>query len=52
MCPHFCPSYICARHYAHLSPSYINETIRRAAGEFGIVPFETNVQPLRARATV
>jgi integrase len=41
---------ICARHYAHLSPSYVNETIRQAAGELGIVPGKTNVQPLRARA--
>jgi site-specific recombinase XerD len=41
---------ICARHYAHLSPGYIADTIRQATGELGIVPGETNVQPLRLRA--
>jgi integrase len=41
---------ICARHYAHLAPSYVNETIRRAAGNLGIVPDKTNPEPLRARA--
>lgn len=41
---------ICARHYAHLSSSYVNETIRQAASEFGIVPGKTNVRSLRAGA--
>jgi integrase len=38
---------ICARHYAHLSPNYVSDTIRQAAGELGIVPAETTVKPLR-----
>ena len=38
---------ICARHYAHLAPGYIADTIRQAAGEMGIVPVETKVKPLR-----
>jgi hypothetical protein len=33
---------ICAKHYAHLSQSYINEMIRNAGAPLGIVP-ETNV---------
>ena len=41
---------ICARHYAHLSKDYINETVRQAAGELGIVP-SNNVQSLRTKAT-
>lgn len=44
---------ICARHYAHLSPSYVADTIRQAAGDLGIVPAEAKVKPLRrARAGV
>jgi integrase len=38
---------ICAKHYAHLSPSYIADTIRQHAGGMGIVP-ENNVTPIRA----
>ena len=34
------------RHYAHLAPSYIADTVRAAFGEMGIVE-ETNVTPLR-----
>jgi integrase len=37
---------ICARHYAHLSPGFVADTIRRAVGTLGIVP-ATNVMPLR-----
>jgi hypothetical protein len=40
---------ICARHYAHLSPGYIADTIRQASGELGIVPGETNVQSMQSR---
>jgi integrase len=40
---------ICARHYAHLSPNYINETIRKAAGDWGFVSDETNVRPVRPK---
>ena len=35
------------RHYAHLSPSYVAETVRRSFGTLGIVP-ATTVTPLRA----
>ena len=38
---------ICARHYAHLSPSYVADAIRKAAGELGIVPRDTTLRPLR-----
>jgi integrase len=38
---------ICARHYALLCPSYVADTIRQHAGGLGIVPAETNVEPLR-----
>jgi integrase len=38
---------ICAKHYAHLSPSYIADSIRQAAGELGIVPREEKVKRLR-----
>ena len=38
---------ICARHYAHLSPGYVADTIRKAAGDIGIVPAESVVKPLR-----
>ena len=34
------------RHYAHLSPSYVAETVRQAFGRLGIVP-ETTVTPIR-----
>lgn len=40
---------VCARHYAHLSPNYVADTIRRATGELGIVPGATNVQPFRLK---
>ncbi len=36
-----------ARHYAHLSPGYVADTIRAAFGELGVVP-ETVVVPIRA----
>lgn len=29
---------VCVRHYAHLSPSYVSDTIRQHAGGLGIVP--------------
>ncbi|MSP00241.1 MAG: site-specific integrase [Acetobacteraceae bacterium] len=35
------------KHYAHLSPNYIAETVRQAFGHLGIVP-ESNVTPIRA----
>jgi integrase len=34
------------RHYAHLSPSYVAETVRQSFGTLGIVP-ETTVTPIR-----
>ena len=37
---------VCIKHYAHLSPAYIADTIRANAGGMGIVP-ESNVTPLR-----
>ena len=37
------------RHYAHLSPSYVAETVRQSFGMLGIVP-ETAVTALRRRA--
>jgi integrase len=37
---------ICARHYAHLSKSYIADTIRAHAGGLGIVPEDGNVAVL------
>jgi integrase len=36
---------ICARHYAHLSPGFVAESIRAAFGPLGIVD-ETNVQKM------
>ena len=39
---------ICARHYAHLSPSYIADTIREHAGGLDIVPADATVTPIRA----
>jgi integrase len=41
---------ICAKHYAHLSPSYVADTIRLHAGGMGIVPAAANVQPLQIKA--
>ena len=38
---------ICARHYAHLAPGYVADTIRLHAGGMGIVSTETHVVPLR-----
>jgi hypothetical protein len=40
----------CAKHYAHLSPGYVADTIRQHAGGMGIVPVETNVKPLKPKA--
>ena len=37
---------ITERHYAHLAPSYVADTVRAALTGFGIVP-ESNVTPLR-----
>jgi integrase len=39
---------ICVRHYAHLSPSYIADTIRENAGGLGIVPI-SNVASLEPK---
>lgn len=36
---------VCAKHYAHLSPGYVAESIRAAFGPMGIVA-ETNVKPM------
>ena len=41
---------ICARHYAHLSPSYIADTIRQHAGGLDIVPADATVVPIRQPA--
>jgi hypothetical protein len=39
------------RHYAHLSPSYVAETVRQSFGTLGIVPETAAVAlPLRSRA--
>ena len=38
------------RHYAHLAPSYVSDTVRNALPSLGIV-FDTNVMPLRERVT-
>jgi site-specific recombinase XerD len=38
---------ICAKHYAHLAPGYIADTIREHGGGLGIVP-DSNVSALRA----
>jgi integrase len=35
-----------ARHYAHLSPGYVADTIRAAFGEIGLVA-ESNIEPIR-----
>ena len=40
---------ICAKHYAHLSPSYIADTIRTHAGGLDIVPTD-QVAPIRPAA--
>ncbi|MBV8092388.1 MAG: site-specific integrase [Acetobacteraceae bacterium] len=40
---------ICAKHYAHLAPGYVSDTIREAAGDLGIVEPQVAV-PLRHRA--
>jgi integrase len=42
---------ICARHYAHLSPGYVADTIRNAVGDMGLVPADPVpvVRPLRQR---
>jgi integrase len=40
------------RHYAHLSPSYITETVRRSFGSLGIVPDTSTVTPLRRSLTL
>jgi integrase len=40
---------ITARHYAHLSPGYVAETVRAAFGELGFAPM-TNVTPMATGA--
>ncbi len=40
-----------ARHYAHLSPGYVADTIRAAFGKLGIVP-ESNVTAMRQNALI
>ena len=37
---------ITAKHYAHLSPGYVADTIRAAFGRLGLVP-ESNITPLK-----
>jgi hypothetical protein len=37
------------RHYAHLSPSYVADTVRKSFGTLGIVP-ETSVTMIRREA--
>lgn len=39
---------ICARHYAHLAPSYVADTIRQYAGGMGLLTEKSNVEPLRS----
>ena len=34
------------RHYAHLAPSYVADTVRAAFGDMGFVPEGSNVVPL------
>jgi integrase len=41
---------ICAKHYAHLSPGYVADTIRQYAGGLGIVPADATVTPMRPRS--
>jgi integrase len=38
------------RHYAHLAPSYVADTVRQSFGTLGIVPSGATVKPLRPRA--
>lgn len=40
---------ICARHYAHLAPGYVGDTIREAAGEQGFVPAIPNPKVAKMR---
>jgi integrase len=40
---------MCEKHYAHLSPNYVAETVRRSFGTLGIVA-ETTVIPIRAKS--
>jgi integrase len=40
---------ICARHYAHLSPGYVSDSIRAASTPLGIVP-ASNVTPMPPHA--
>jgi integrase len=39
------------RHYAHLSPSYVADTVRQSFGTLGIVAEAAMLTPLRRRAT-
>lgn len=43
---------ITARHYAHLSPSYVSRVIREGAAGLGIVEAETNVATMTTRRRV
>jgi hypothetical protein len=38
---------ICAKHYAHLCPSYIGDSLRAGFGMLGIIQPEANVVTLR-----
>lgn len=38
---------ITERHYTHLAPGFVADTVRAAFGDLGLAP-ETNVTPLRA----
>jgi integrase len=42
---------VCVRHYAHLAPGYIADTIRANAGGLNIVP-ETSIATLEPRAAI
>jgi integrase len=43
---------ITSRHYAHLSPSYLSETVRRGAAGLGIVERDTKVAAMTVRTRV
>jgi integrase len=39
------------KHYGHMSPSYVADTVRAAFGDLGIVPKASNVSALRTAST-